>query len=322
MQFSLARPAASQGALDKARFVLGALWLLDGLLQLQPYMLTSAFAHNVIAPAASGQPGWVAGGVLWSARLMAHQPVLADAGFAAAQIGIGVAVLWRRTARAALLASMAWALGVWYFGEGLGGVTSGNANILTGAPGAVLLYLVAGAVLLLVAGGRSRAASRAAAGAWAATWALGAALSVADNQYAPRAEEATARQAYSLAPNALSGADHAIWHLLASGPGPGLALVGAELAIAAAALAGPGARRASAWSGTGLALALWVFGEGFGALWSGSATDPNSGPPLALLALLLAATSARRPAAATNALPAHGQLRGSVVSPAAQTRAA
>ena len=34
-----------------------------------------------------------------------------------------------------------------------------------------------------------------------------------------------------------------------------------------------------------VAMAIWVFGEAFGAILTGSGTDPNSGPLLALLAL-------------------------------------
>src|SRR5947207_2622201 len=43
------------------RIVLGLLWVLDGLLQFQPAMLTPKFAVEVIAPAGAGQPGFIAG---------------------------------------------------------------------------------------------------------------------------------------------------------------------------------------------------------------------------------------------------------------------
>ncbi len=49
--------------------------------------------------------------------------------------------------RVALAASIAWAIGVWWFGEGLGGVLSGAAGPLNGAPGAVIIYALL-AVLL------------------------------------------------------------------------------------------------------------------------------------------------------------------------------
>ena len=36
----------------------------------------------------------------------------------------------------------AWSIGVWFLGEGLGGVTGGTATFLSGAPGAAALYAV------------------------------------------------------------------------------------------------------------------------------------------------------------------------------------
>jgi len=42
--------------------------------------------------------------------------------------------------KVALATSMVWSLGVWWIGEGFGGVFSGQANPVTGAPGAVILY--------------------------------------------------------------------------------------------------------------------------------------------------------------------------------------
>jgi hypothetical protein len=49
-------------------------------------------------------------------------------------------VLWRPTVKAALVGSVAWSLAVRWLGEGLGGLFTGTASPITGAPGAVLLY--------------------------------------------------------------------------------------------------------------------------------------------------------------------------------------
>ena len=67
--------------------------------------------------------------------------------FAAIQLLIGLGIAWRPTVRLALAASIPWALGVWWFGEGLGGVLSGAADPVSGAPGAVIIYALL-AVLL------------------------------------------------------------------------------------------------------------------------------------------------------------------------------
>ncbi|MGH3193990.1 MAG: SCO family protein, partial [Streptosporangiaceae bacterium] len=50
------------------------------------------------------------------------------------------------------LASVAWGLAVWVFGESFGGIFAPGLSWLTGAPGAVLLYVVAGALIALPEG--------------------------------------------------------------------------------------------------------------------------------------------------------------------------
>ena len=117
------------------QIALGLLWILDGLLQLQPAMLTARFATRVIAPAGQGQPSFVAGPVRDLARVILMHPAVTDVGFGLIQLALGLGLLCPRTARWALDASVAWAVAVWYLGEGLGGLFGSDASLLTGAPG-------------------------------------------------------------------------------------------------------------------------------------------------------------------------------------------
>ena len=84
--------------------VLGALWILDGALQLQPFMFTTGFARGVIRPAAVGQPPFVARVVDWNVHLVASHPVVLDTAFAGVQLLLGLAFLVPRTRRAAVVA--------------------------------------------------------------------------------------------------------------------------------------------------------------------------------------------------------------------------
>jgi hypothetical protein len=117
---------------------LGLLWLLDGALQAQAYMFTRGFATQVIAGAGQGQPGFVSAPIHWASTIIAAHPVVWNVPFAGFQLLLGVGLLVPRTARVTLAASIAWALGVWYLGEGLGGLASGHASLITGAPGSAL----------------------------------------------------------------------------------------------------------------------------------------------------------------------------------------
>lgn len=65
-------PGAARTAVDArrvAQLVLAALWLLDGLLQFQPFMFTQDFAAMTLAPVAGGNPAWICGPVGWVAGL-------------------------------------------------------------------------------------------------------------------------------------------------------------------------------------------------------------------------------------------------------------
>jgi hypothetical protein len=125
---------------------LAAVWLLDGVLQYQPFMYTKAFAQ-MLGAGAAGNPAVIASPITWDANLVQHHLVLLNTVFATIQLLLGIGIAFRPTVRVALAGSIAWSLAVWWFGEGLGGVLNGGADPLNGAPGAVILYALL-AVLL------------------------------------------------------------------------------------------------------------------------------------------------------------------------------
>jgi hypothetical protein len=113
---------------------LGVFWFVDGVLQLQPFMFGKGFATQILEPNASGQPGILAHAITLAAHLFVQQPVVFNAAAAALQLTIGVALFHPRSFRFGLVLSAAWGLAVWCIGEGLGGLLTGNASPLTGAP--------------------------------------------------------------------------------------------------------------------------------------------------------------------------------------------
>ncbi len=150
------RPAAGDLAAEpRARQILrigfGVLWILDGLLQAQPAM-PLGLASNVTQPSADGSPGWVRSLVDFAAKGWTYHPVSAAAAAVWIQIGIGI---WLLTAargpwsRLGGLASVGWGLVVWIFGEAFGGIFAPGLSWLFGAPGAALLYAVAGGLVAL-----------------------------------------------------------------------------------------------------------------------------------------------------------------------------
>lgn len=326
------RPLVTRRRLQVA---LGLLWLLDGVLQLQPFMFTRGFADRVIAPSASGQPELVAAAVRWSASLVAGHPVVSDLSFAGVQLAIGLALLSRRAARLAIMASIAWSLGVWILGEGAGGLAGGTATFLNGAPGAVLLYALIGLAAWprLGAEGRAELASRSSAlrtrvgvllapagdevpverpaawvpGAWAGVWVLFALLRALPANDSAGAFASQLRANVSSAPAWLARVQHALGTAIGhGGPRVVVAVVVAELAVGLLALWRGVPRRAAAGIGIGAALAVWVVGQAFGQIPTGMGTDPSSGPLVALLGVALLGCAG--PRSATAVLSAsHGQ---------------
>jgi hypothetical protein len=68
------------------------------------------------------------------------------------QVGIGIWLLAAARgplSRLAGLVSVGWGLVVWVFGESFGGIFAPGLTWLFGAPGAVLIYAVAGALIAL-----------------------------------------------------------------------------------------------------------------------------------------------------------------------------
>jgi hypothetical protein len=283
------------------QLALGALWLLDGVLQYQSVMFTKAFAH-MLADSAQGNPALIADPITWSARLISQHVAPMNAGFATIQVLLGLGIAWRPTVRIALGASVAWALAVWWLGEGLGMVLTSGASPVNGAPGAVILYAVL-AVLLWPAGKDSSAAfvaaravgSRAARATWTVLWGSLAFFAVESAASAPRVLGGSIAGVAAGEPGWLASADRYLASSLSQrGGAASVVLAGALIVVAVGVWLPPSAVRAAVVLAVVVAVALWV-AEGLGGILTGSGTDPSSGPPLALLAL---AYWPARPAAA------------------------
>jgi hypothetical protein len=301
---------------------LAAVWLFDGVLQLQPFMFTKAFGSQMIAPVAHGNPGAVATAIRWSAREIAQHPTLANSSFAALQLLIAIGIAWRPTVKVALGVSVIWALGVWWIGEGFGGVLAGTASPLTGAPGAVILYALL-AVLLwpsdrgsratAASGGRDFVAARPLGAlparlCWLVLWlSLGWFALQPPNRGSDDLRNMVSGMA-SGEPRWLSSLDLALARDLA-GKGLEVSITMAVVfcVIGVGILAPLRVARIALVLAGAVAAAVWVVGEGFGGVFAGPSTDPNSGPLLILLAAAYWPRSSSvlvRPAGAAGAVAA------------------
>ena len=131
----------------RLRQILGVLWLIDGLLQLQPAMFTMNMVNKIMDPTAAGQPGPIAASLNWIIAVTTHNLIAINLLIVVVQIILGVLLIGGWWVRGTVIASIVWALIVWYGGEGMSMLLTGQGSALTGAPGAVLLYPLLGLVI-------------------------------------------------------------------------------------------------------------------------------------------------------------------------------
>ena len=115
------------------QIALGLLWLFDGILQFQSSMFSPYFYGMMFNMSPAAPPGWLFDIQSRFWPTVESHAVLANAVFASLQVVLGLGLLWRRSARLALAASVPWALGVWLFGEAAGGLFVQGANALIGS---------------------------------------------------------------------------------------------------------------------------------------------------------------------------------------------
>ncbi len=270
---------------------LGVIWLIDAALQYKPYFFGRPFVTQFLRPLATGNPWFVYHPMVWADRFMVHNIALWNSLFATIQLVIAFGLFFRPTVRAALAVSVVWALAVWWFGEGFGGIFYTGASPLDGGPGAVVLYALL-AVLLWPRPEADEHCSVAESGPmgrvapdvlWAVLWgSFSYFLLVGANRSAQGLHEMIVGMATG-EPHWVGSIDRG---LAAPTDHTGLA-VAIVLAIVCAGIAVsvfvPALRRPALVLAAVFALVVW-FVEDFGGVFTSTGTDVNSGPLLVLLA--------------------------------------
>ena len=207
--------------------------------------------------------------------------------------------------KVALAGTIAWGLAVWLLGEGLGGILTGSASPLTGAPGAAVLYVLL-AVLIwprpappenLTA--RSRiaaigpAASVAAASrlgprwsrlSWLLLWGSSAYFLLQAQVRGPGDLSSTIAGMASGEPGWLASIDRNVAHTVGSSGAVVSVVLAITFLLVGLAVSIPAATRPALTLAITIAAAIWVLTENLGGIFTGTGTDPNTGPLLILLA--------------------------------------
>ncbi len=277
------------------QLVLATVWLLDAVLQLQPFMFTpgtNGFS-GMLNGFAAGNPSWFHHVVTWNVSIINHHPVLTDALFAGIQFLIAFGIIFKRTCKPALALSIVWAIGVWWFGESAGEILQGGATPFGGGPGGVLFYALL-AVLLWPSQGSDQpfVAARtvgvqAAKVIWAVVWGLLALLSVVGSGRSPQALHDLVASVNVGQPGWLARIDRSSESLFLH-QGTTLAILLAIICVAVAigVFLNPRIAQATCVVAIVAFALIWIAVQNFGGILAGGATDPNSGLLVILLALI------------------------------------
>lgn len=143
-------PVEKSALRNGLKTVLASLWLIDGILQMQPQM-PFGFSHFVLQPSIQSLPVFVYGQLSGLPAFWNSSPIIFNAIASAIQLFLGIALLVsrsQRSVRTVAFLSLLWALIIWVLAEGMGGIFQPGLSLMSGFPGAAFLYLVISAMLL------------------------------------------------------------------------------------------------------------------------------------------------------------------------------
>jgi hypothetical protein len=277
---------------------LGLVWLADGALQFQPLMFGKGFVTGVLLPSAQGNPSPVADSITTMAHFLEPHIAAWNVLFATIQVLLGVGLLlglrFRPVLKPMLVASFAWALLVWWFGEGLGGILAGLSPFAGGIGCVWYVYVGMLAWPRRVGAGASKSAGGGLFGdagariGWGVLWVGGAALLLEPANLAGGALSSALKSAESGQPGWYASVLADAAHLLGTSTACSVAMAAVMLVVGLGVALGWHTRvlrRILCGVGALLAVAIWIFPEGLGGIPTGMGTDPNTGPLMVLAAV-------------------------------------
>ncbi|MGH9055309.1 MAG: hypothetical protein ACRDYY_05500 [Acidimicrobiales bacterium] len=279
------------------RVALGVIWLIDAGLQAQPALFDPDWWRNDLAQSVMGQPAAINHSIFSAVSIIAAHAAVWNSAFVAVQAALGLALVLGRFERAAIIASIPWAAGIWWVGEGFGTLPTGFALAAAGSPGPVVLYPLLG----LLAWPDRRAATadtvdstdassinwKGGATAWVILWGGQTLLQIPWAFSARQTLLANISEYSSGQPSWLQAIAHGTATLARNHPlGLSLAMAVAQVAVGVGVLH-PTSRRAALGAGIALSIAYWFAFQYLGTIPAGDATDPGTAPLVILLAISL-----------------------------------
>ncbi len=282
----------------QVRIAVGVLWLVDAGLQAQPALFTAEWWRSDLAQSVMGQPPEINHSIFAVINIIAAHAAMWNTAFVAVQVALGASLVLGRFERATIIASIPWAIGIWWVGEGFGTLPTGFAMAAAGSPGPVVFY----PLLVLLAWPRTQPPTpdyqsnsdtsvtirwRNGATAWVVLWAGQALLQIPWVFPSRQTLVANIQESSQSQPGWMQTIAHATETLAQHHPSSlTIALAVAQVTIGVGAL-NPMTRRAALSAGIALSVMWWFAFQYLGGIAGGDATDPGTAPLLILLAVAL-----------------------------------
>ncbi len=268
---------------------LGVLWIIAGLLEFQPHLFTAQFITAVVDPTKIAQPDFILAPINFFSGLFLLHTAIFNLAIALGQLGIGIMILVKKTQKVGLGFSVIWGLFVWYIGEGMGGIFSQHASLLTGFPGAAIIYVViALATWPTKSAGLSKLFDGSVVYTWLLVWAGGALLNLETSPVSSHALGHILKSSANNLPGLLgSPITHLGSFVMAQGNWLFWSLIGVEALIGFAIFLPSWLKKPLLYMSLCLLIVFWIAGQNMGGLFSGTATDLNCAPALFLLGLMV-----------------------------------
>jgi hypothetical protein len=267
--------------------ILGILWVVDAVLQVQPKMFSDEFISGVLQPTLQNQPAFLTSLINFGITLFSANIFLANLGAFFIQLLIGLMIFFpsrQKIFKVGLVLSILWGLAIWVFGEGLGGLFTGMSSFYTGAPGSVVIYIIAALFLLFPTYFAVKNLSK----VIGSLFIVGALLQLQPNFWTADGVKSIFNLAASDTDSLISQPASALASLVSQSPIVANAIL-ALLLLNVGLLLLFYANRLVVSVAIVFLLIVWWLGQDFGGIltfYSGTSTDPNTAPVLALLLAL------------------------------------
>ncbi len=260
-------------------------------MELQPKMFSNFLASLVLKFSVVNQPTIIHSQILFVINILVRHPAVFNLFFVLIQLGIGFLIINPRTVRLGLKVSIVWGLFIWYFAEGLGNLLTHSALLISGAPGAALLYVIIAIGLYPYKKTSSKYLLNWFSISVIGYYLIGIVLILANSMNLNMAISNLVHTNAMASTGLISTMQSHFANFIASqSHNIVFVILVCYLLLAGSVLMNSKIRSIGIYLGILLALFFWIIGQNFGGIFVGTATDLNSGPLVILMLLGLRAS--------------------------------